>query len=78
MTSADRGSNSGSASARPPGRPPQPVGRTPSSSRREDPARLSAFIRKHIRLQGHYSFHLPDLGGAYRPLRDPDTPDEDD
>ncbi|NKY53917.1 Tn3 family transposase [Nocardia vermiculata] len=43
-----------------------------------DAARLSAFIRKHIRLEGHYSFHLPDLGDRHRPLRDPDAPDEDD
>lgn len=46
--------------------------------RDEDAARLSAFIRKHIRLEGHYSFHLPELGEGHRPLRDPDAPDEDD
>jgi len=46
--------------------------------RDEDAARLSAFGRKHIRLEGHYSFHLPDLGGSHRPLRNPDAPDEDD
>ncbi|WP_227833878.1 Tn3 family transposase [Nocardia macrotermitis] len=45
--------------------------------RDEDAARLSAFGRKHIRLEGHYSFHLPELGG-HRPLRDPDTPEDDD
>ncbi|WP_212762268.1 AAA family ATPase, partial [Nocardia uniformis] len=31
--------------------------------REEDAARLSAFIRAHIGLDGHYAFHLPDLGG---------------
>lgn len=46
--------------------------------RGEDAARLSAFIRKHIRLEGHYSFNLPDLGGTHRPLRDPDAPEEAD
>lgn len=45
--------------------------------RDEDAARLSPFIRKHVRMEGHYSFHLPDLGGSHRPLRDPDAPDED-
>jgi hypothetical protein len=29
-------------------------------------------------MEGHYSFHLPDLGSGHRPLRDPDAPDEDD
>ncbi len=46
--------------------------------REEDAARLSAFGRKHIRLEGHYSFALPDLGGIHRPLRDPDAADEDE
>ena len=36
-----------------------------------DVARLSPFIRAHISIDGHYSFHLPDLDGTYRPLRDP-------
>jgi hypothetical protein len=26
---------------------------------------------------GHYSFHLPDLAGAHRPLRVPHAPDGD-
>ncbi|WP_083873195.1 Tn3 family transposase [Nocardia testacea] len=47
-------------------------------ARDEDAARLSAFMRRHIRLEGHYSFALPDLGGIHRPLRDPDAPDEDE
>ena len=38
-----------------------------------DVARLSAFIRDHIGIDGHYSFNLPDLGGTHRPLRDPDA-----
>jgi hypothetical protein len=29
--------------------------------------------RAHIGIDGHYGFHLPDLGGAHRPLRDPDA-----
>ena len=42
-----------------------------------DAERLSAFIRDHIGIDGHYAFHLPDLGGAHRPLRDPDSSDDD-
>ena len=42
-----------------------------------DAARLSAFIRTHIGIDGHYAFHLADLGGKYRPLRDPDARDDD-
>lgn len=38
-----------------------------------DAERLSAFIRAHIGIDGHYAFHLPDLGGAHRRLRDPDS-----
>ena len=41
----------------------------------EDIARLSAYMRKHINVHGHYSFRLPDLGGTGRPLRDPDHVD---
>jgi hypothetical protein len=45
----------------------------------EDVARLSAYLRKHINVHGHYSFRLPDLDGTWRPLRNPDhaDPDED-
>lgn len=43
-----------------------------------DAARLSAFIRTHIGIDGHYAFHLPDLGGDHRQLRDPDAPDDGD
>ena len=42
-----------------------------------DAERLSAFIRGHIGIDGHYAFHLPDLGGAHRPLRDPDSSADD-
>ncbi len=42
-----------------------------------DTERLSAFIRDHIGIDGHYAFHLPDLGGTHRPLRDPDSSDDD-
>jgi len=38
----------------------------------EDIARLSAYMRKHINVHGHYSFRLPDLGGTGRPMRDTD------
>ena len=41
----------------------------------EDIARLSAYMRKHINVHGHYSFRLPDLGGTGRLLRDPDHAD---
>lgn len=34
-------------------------------------------IRKHINVHGHYSFQLPDLGGQWRELRDPDHQDPD-
>ena len=45
--------------------------------RDEDPARLSPYMRRHINVHGHHSFHPPDLGSAPRPLRDPDAPDDD-
>ncbi|GAA4967503.1 hypothetical protein GCM10025331_70340 [Actinoplanes utahensis] len=42
-----------------------------------DLARLSPYVRHHIRVHGHYTFALPDLGGrTYRTLRDPDAADE--
>jgi TnpA family transposase len=43
--------------------------------RDEDVARLSPFIRHHLRVHGDYSFLLPDLAGALRDLRDPASPD---
>ncbi|HYR63479.1 MAG TPA: transposase, partial [Actinomycetota bacterium] len=45
--------------------------------RDEDLARLSPYIRKHINVHGHYFFELPDLGGARRPLRNPDAASDD-
>ncbi|MGW5113199.1 hypothetical protein [Nocardia sp. NPDC004123] len=45
--------------------------------RDEDAARLSGFVRRHVRLEGHYSFHLPNLGGGHRPLRDPAAAEDD-
>ncbi|MFI7643824.1 Tn3 family transposase [Nonomuraea sp. NPDC049400] len=42
-----------------------------------DVARLSPFICKHINVHGRYSFYRHELGGARRPLRDPETPDPD-
>ncbi|SCG16483.1 Transposase and inactivated derivatives, TnpA family [Micromonospora echinofusca] len=41
-----------------------------------DAVRLSAYQYKHINVHGHYSFALPDLDGARRPLRDPDAFEE--
>ena len=38
--------------------------------RDDDVAHLSVYVRHHINVDGHYSFHLPDLGGHRRPLRD--------
>lgn len=46
--------------------------------RDEDVARLSPFPRKHINVQGRYSFVLPELPGGRRPLRDPDDADDDE
>jgi hypothetical protein len=43
--------------------------------RDEDAQRLAAFIRAHIGIDGHDAFHLPDLGGTHRKLRDPDSAD---
>ncbi|GAA3945818.1 hypothetical protein Aau02nite_65290 [Amorphoplanes auranticolor] len=42
-----------------------------------DVARLSPYVRHHIRVHGHYTFTLSDLrGGTYRTLRNPDGADE--
>ena len=43
--------------------------------REQDAARLSVYQRAQIEVHGHYSFHLPDLSGGRRPLRDPDAMD---
>ncbi|MFC9769349.1 hypothetical protein [Rhodococcus jostii] len=42
-----------------------------------DVERLSAFVCSHIGIDGQASFHLPDLAGAHRPLRGPDTLDNE-
>ncbi|MEU1981412.1 Tn3 family transposase [Nocardia sp. NPDC019395] len=42
-----------------------------------DVARLSPFVRSQLGIDGHYSFHLPDLGGTHRPLRDPGAADSE-
>jgi hypothetical protein len=42
-----------------------------------DVARLSPYVHAHFNVHGHYSFHLPDLGGNQRrSLRDPEYPEE--
>ena len=43
----------------------------------DDLARLSPYIRKHINVQGHYTFRPADTSNR-RPLRDPNTIDETD
>jgi len=43
----------------------------------DDIARLSVYIRRHLNVEGRHSFQLPELAGARRPLRDPDTADEE-
>ncbi|MFF1912867.1 Tn3 family transposase [Streptomyces sp. NPDC058239] len=45
--------------------------------RDEDGARLSPFVLHHINMPGRYPFHLPDLPGGMRPLRDKDAIDEE-
>lgn len=45
--------------------------------RDEDVVRLSPFVRHHINMLGRYSFHLPELSGGLRSLRDPDAPDDE-
>jgi hypothetical protein len=42
-----------------------------------DAARLSPYVRHHLRVHGHYTLTLPDLGGRnYRTLCDPEAADE--
>ena len=43
----------------------------------DDQPRLSPYIRKHINVQGHYTFRPADTSNR-RPLRDPNTPDDPD
>jgi len=35
-------------------------------------------MRRHLNVHGRYSFQLPDLAGAPRPLRNPDKDDDGD
>jgi hypothetical protein len=45
----------------------------------QDTIRLHPFMRRHIAVQGDYSFLLPALDGRLRELRDPtEAQDEDD
>lgn len=45
----------------------------------EDVRRLHPFMRRHLAVQGDYSFLLPALAGRLRELRDPtEAPDEDE
>ncbi len=43
----------------------------------EDAARLSPFQHRHIQMRGRDAFQAPDFGDQLRPLRDPDSPDDD-
>jgi TnpA family transposase len=42
-----------------------------------DVARLSPYMYAHINVHGHYTFTAPELGGARRPLREPDAAAEE-
>lgn len=44
----------------------------------DEVARLSPFVRRHLNVHGHYSFHLPELPGGGSALRDHDADDRDD
>ncbi|MGH3437397.1 MAG: Tn3 family transposase [Sciscionella sp.] len=46
--------------------------------REEDVARLSPFMRQHINVHGRYSFYRPPACSGFRPLRDPEAPDDPD
>ncbi len=45
--------------------------------RDQDVVRFSPFVRHHVNMLGRYSFQLPELPGGLRPLRDPDTADQE-
>jgi TnpA family transposase len=45
--------------------------------RDEDVARLSAYVRRHLNVHGHYSFQLPELAAGRRALRDPHGPQDE-
>jgi hypothetical protein len=46
-------------------------------AREQDAARLSAFMRKHMRLEGHYSSICPTSATGTGRCATPDTPDDD-
>jgi Tn3 transposase DDE domain len=46
--------------------------------RDEDVVRLSPYMRRHLSVHGHYSSQLPDLAGARRALRDPESSDDEE
>lgn len=43
----------------------------------EDVTRLSSFVRHYVNTLGRYSFQPPGLPGGLRPLRDPDSLDDE-
>lgn len=44
----------------------------------DDVVRLSPLTRKYLNVLGRYSFLLPEMPGGLRPLRDPNSADEDE
>lgn len=42
------------------------------------PERAAAYMRNRINVRNHYGFRLPDLGGAWRGLRDAEVADLDE
>ena len=44
----------------------------------DDVRRLHPFMRRHLAVQGDYSFLLPALGGRLRELQDPDSQEDED
>ena len=55
-------------------------GKSTSALDGNDSLTVDADGRLHLGkdVHGHYSFRLPDLGDAWRPLRDPDQRDPDE
>lgn len=45
--------------------------------RDEDVVRLSPYMRRHLNVHGHYSFHCPTSPGARRAMRDPEAGEDD-
>lgn len=44
---------------------------------RDEDVAAFPFARHHINMLGRYSFHLPELPGGLRPLRDKDAADDE-